>query len=87
LKTGTWDGASFSCLQFFCLRSLPGCGFAVLLRLPNRASAAFNHLLKKGDSSIYHYEFTRASKTSPWKLQKAWRADQNDHTVEEYPVP
>jgi hypothetical protein len=50
-------------------------------------TVAFNHLQKKGDSSIYHYEFTRASKTDPWKLQKAWRADQNDHTVEEYPVP
>jgi hypothetical protein len=57
------------------------------VQLPNPDSAAFNHLLKKGDSSIYHCEFTRASKTSPWKLQKAWRADQNDHTVEEYPVP
>jgi hypothetical protein len=57
------------------------------VQLPNPDSAAFNHLLKKGDSSIYHYEFTRASKTSPWKLQKAWRADQNDQTVEEYPVP
>jgi hypothetical protein len=57
------------------------------VQLPNPNSAAFNHLLKKGDSSIYHYEFIRASKTSPWKLQKASRADQNDHTVEEYPVP
>jgi hypothetical protein len=43
--------------------------------------------LKKGDSSTYHYVFTRASKESLWQLQKAWRTDQNDHTVEEYPVP
>jgi hypothetical protein len=50
-------------------------------------TVTFNHLQKKGDSSIYHYEVTRASKTSPWKLQKAWRADQDDHLVEEYPVP
>jgi hypothetical protein len=50
-------------------------------------TVAFNHLQKKGDSSIYHYEVTRASTTSPWKLQKAWRADQNDHTVEDYHVP
>jgi hypothetical protein len=57
------------------------------VNFPHPDSAAFDHLLKKGDSSIYHYEFTRASKTSPWKLQKAWRADQNDQTVEEYPVP
>ena len=32
-------------------------------------------------------EDTRASKTSPWRLQKAWRADQNGQMVEEYPVP
>jgi hypothetical protein len=44
-------------------------------------------LAKKGDSSLYHYEFTRASKTKSWKLIKAWRTDQNNHTVEEYPVP
>jgi hypothetical protein len=59
--------------------------WTLLVRDPN--SIAADRLLKKGDSSIYHYEFTRASKTSPWKLQKAWRADQNDHTLEEYPVP
>jgi hypothetical protein len=41
---------------------------------------------KKGDSSSYHYTFTRASKDSPWKLQKAWRTDQNDKMIEEYPV-
>jgi hypothetical protein len=57
------------------------------VQVPHPDSAALNHLLKKGDSSIYHYEFTRASKASPWKLRKAWRADQNDHTIEEYPVP
>jgi len=57
------------------------------VNFPHPNSAAFDHVLKKGDASIYHYEFTRASRTSPWKLQKAWRADQNDHTVEEYPVP
>ncbi len=45
------------------------------------------HALKKGDSSTYHYEFTRASKDIPWQLEKAWRTDQNDHTIEEYPVP
>jgi len=42
---------------------------------------------KKGDSSIYHYEFTRASKDDPWKLQKAWRTDQDGRMMEEYPVP
>ena len=43
--------------------------------------------LKEGDSSVYHYEFTRAAKKGPWKLQKAWRTDQNGHTLEEYPLP
>jgi hypothetical protein len=42
---------------------------------------------KKGDSSIYHYEVARASEDSPWKLQKAWRADKDDYTIEEYPIP
>jgi hypothetical protein len=44
-------------------------------------------LLKKGDSSTYHYEFSRVSKTSPWKLQKAWQTDSNEHLVKDYPVP
>lgn len=43
--------------------------------------------LKKGGSSTYHYEFARTSKTSPWKLQKAWQTDANEHLVKEYPVP
>jgi hypothetical protein len=42
---------------------------------------------KKGDSSTYHYEFTRASPDSPWQLQKAWRADRNGRVVEDYPTP
>lgn len=44
-------------------------------------------VLKNGDSSIYHYTFTRAAKNAPWKLQKAWRTNQNGHTIEEYPLP
>ncbi len=60
---------------------------ALTVSFPQPNTAAFDHVLRKGDSSIYHYQFNRASKTSPWKLQKAWRADQDDHTVEEYPVP
>lgn len=43
--------------------------------------------VKKGDSATYHYQFTRSSTDNPWQLQKAWRTDQNDHTVQEYPVP
>ena len=45
------------------------------------------HYRKRGDSSIYHYDFTRASQNSPWQLQKAWRVDQNDQTLERYAVP
>jgi hypothetical protein len=43
--------------------------------------------LISGNSSIYHYTFTRTAKNGPWKLQKAWATDQTGHTVEEYPLP
>lgn len=42
---------------------------------------------KNGDSFIYHYTIGRASKDGPWKLQKAWRTDQNNKMIEELPVP
>jgi hypothetical protein len=42
---------------------------------------------KSGDSSIYHYAVSRTAQDSPWKLERAWRTDQNDRTIEEYPVP
>ncbi len=42
---------------------------------------------KNGDSSIYRYQINRASEDSPWKLQKAWRTNQNNRTIEEYPAP
>jgi hypothetical protein len=42
---------------------------------------------KNGDLSICHYKVGRVAKETPWKLQKAWRTDQNGRTVEEYPVP
>lgn len=41
---------------------------------------------KEGDSSVYHYTFTRASRGSPWKLEKAWRTDEGGKTTEEFPV-
>ena len=50
-------------------------------------SATFDHVLKKGDSSIYHYKLTRAAHNRPWKLQRAWRTDQNGRTLEEYSLP
>lgn len=52
---------------------------------PAPESVTFN-LLKKGDSSIYHYSIAHASKDAPWKLQKAWRTDGHGRTIEEYPV-
>lgn len=42
--------------------------------------------LKNGDASFYHYTFTRTAKNGPWKLQKAWRTDQRNHIIEEFPV-
>jgi hypothetical protein len=57
----------------------------VQLGYPN--SVTFNHVRKKGDPSIYHYEFSRPAQNRPWKLQKAWRTDQDGVTIEEYPVP
>ncbi|HEV2392282.1 MAG TPA: hypothetical protein VG146_07960 [Verrucomicrobiae bacterium] len=42
---------------------------------------------KMGDSSIYHYTVTRASKGRRWQLQKAWRTGQDGQIMEEYPVP
>ncbi len=42
---------------------------------------------KNGDSSTYHYAVGRVSHDGPWKLKRAWRTDQDDHMIEEYPVP
>jgi hypothetical protein len=50
-------------------------------------TSATVEVLKDDDSSIYHYQVTRASEEGPWKLQKAWRTDQTGRTLEEYPVP
>lgn len=46
-----------------------------------------DHLLKRGDSSVYHYELLRASPDTPWTLHKAWRTDPAGRTIEEYPPP
>lgn len=40
---------------------------------------------KNGESSVYHYQVSRASEGGAWKLQKAWRTDQEGRTVEEFP--
>jgi hypothetical protein len=44
-------------------------------------------LRRKDSVSIYHYTVIRHSKRGPWKLQKAWRTNQNGRTIEEYPLP
>ena len=42
---------------------------------------------KSGKPSVYHYRVTRSTNDAPWQLQKAWRTDQNDQLLEEYPLP
>jgi hypothetical protein len=55
---------------------------------PDISSTTFTfHLVKHGNSSIYHYMVAKASKDEPCKLLKAWRTDSNGHMVEEYSVP
>jgi hypothetical protein len=49
-------------------------------------SITCDHFLKKGDSSAYHFELARTSIENPWKLRKAWRTDESQHTLEEFPV-
>lgn len=41
---------------------------------------------RKDDTSLYHYAVTR-TKGSPWRLNRAWRTDQNGQILNEYPVP
>lgn len=42
---------------------------------------------KNSDSSNYHYYVARTSENNSWKLQKAWRADEDDNMIEEFSVP
>lgn len=49
-------------------------------------SITFDHVQKKGDPSIYHYQVSRASKATPWKLNKAWRTDADGRLIQGYPV-
>lgn len=42
---------------------------------------------KQGDDSVFHYQVAQPSPGGPWRLQKAWRTDNDGHTLEEYPVP
>lgn len=42
---------------------------------------------KSGNPSIYYYTVTRPYGDTPMRIQKAWQADPNNQTIEEYPVP
>ena len=42
---------------------------------------------KIGDSSVYRFQVIRASEDSPWKLQKAWRTDEDGKTIEDFTMP
>lgn len=42
---------------------------------------------KNGHPSLFHYTVTRASKESPWRLQKAWQTDPDDRLIQTYAVP
>lgn len=53
---------------------------------PDDDSATFT-FWKPTNSVSYHYEIARKSKSIPWKLQKAWLADQNDKTIKEFSIP
>jgi hypothetical protein len=43
--------------------------------------------MKDRDSSTYHYLVLHAPNGSSWKLQRAWRTDENGKTIVEFPVP
>lgn len=53
---------------------------------PNPDAEVFT-FRKVGDSSTFHYQFSRTSKDGSWKLEKAWRTDQSGKTIEEFPIP
>jgi hypothetical protein len=42
---------------------------------------------KNGDSSDYHYKFSRMPHDSSWILQRAWRTNKDGKTIEELPIP
>jgi len=53
----------------------------------NESNSGTFHFKKEDDSSVYHYKVIRAPQDSGWKVQRAWRTDQDRHTIEEYPAP
>lgn len=43
-------------------------------------------LIKRWDSSVFHYQVIRTVKDGPWQLVKAWHADARGTILTEYPV-
>jgi hypothetical protein len=83
-------GGATKCLRTLRLAGqLPGFSIKekAVFDLEAYSSSVTFRLGKIGDSFLYHYTFGQPSKDSPWKLQKAWRTDQNGRRLEEYPVP
>ena len=52
----------------------------------NTHSVAFD-AQKTGVPFTWHFTAAQESADGPWQLQRAWRSDQNDHPLEEYPLP
>ena len=44
------------------------------------------HCHTKGDSNTYSYTIARQTQNDAWKLQRAWKTDENNQLVEEYQV-
>lgn len=42
---------------------------------------------KFGDPSFLNYQFSKTAEGGSWKLEKAWRSDENGKTIEDFPVP
>lgn len=53
-----------------------------LERIPKSQAYDFRH---DDGLSASHYRISRI-KDADWKLEKAWKTDQNDHTTEEFPI-
>jgi len=45
------------------------------------------HGQKHGDSSVFHYSLSCASRRHSWKLVRAWRTDVEGNTINEFPIP
>jgi hypothetical protein len=62
-------------------------GSAKITKLDFTSNLMMVEMVKNGGSSVYHYRIVRTSRNSPWKLQQAWRTDQNGNAIKEYSIP